>query len=174
MSTLFYLEKGCASIENAEKFSKKCGFYGLHALGSGCWLEGSPFLRGLRQIDSSSLKFAELVENGAKIADLVRHFVSSAEFNLVAVVIPDASCRIPFRHRSHGYAPEGRCRPIPSSRPVQQPAPWAWGRRQNPPAVGRGNEKAVDVRIFIEGGRLDALKRLAAWADRASRRSCRS
>ena len=89
MSTLFYLEKGCASIENAEKFSKKCGFYGLHALGSGCWLEGSPFLRGLRQIDSSSLKFAELVENGAKIADLVRHFVSSAEFNLVAVVIPE-------------------------------------------------------------------------------------
>ncbi len=26
MSTLFYLEKGCASIEIAEKFSKKCEF----------------------------------------------------------------------------------------------------------------------------------------------------
>ena len=50
MSTLFYLEKGCASIENAEKFSKKCGFYGLRPLGSRCWLEGGPFLRGLSQI----------------------------------------------------------------------------------------------------------------------------
>ena len=26
MSTLFYLEKGCASIENAEKFSKNADF----------------------------------------------------------------------------------------------------------------------------------------------------
>ena len=65
MSTLFYLEKGCASIENAEKFSKKCGFYGFHALGSRCGLEGGLFLRGLGQIDRPGLKFTELVENGA-------------------------------------------------------------------------------------------------------------
>ena len=78
MSTLFYLEKGCASIENAEKFSKKCGFYGLRPLGSRCGLEGGPFLRGLGQIDGPGLKFAELVENGAQIANLIGQLIGPA------------------------------------------------------------------------------------------------
>ena len=83
MSTLFYLEKGCASIENAEKFSKKCGFYGLRPLGSRCGLEGGPFLRGLSQIDGSGLKFAELVENGAQIADLIGQLIGPAALDVM-------------------------------------------------------------------------------------------
>ena len=76
MSTLFYLEKGCASIEFPEKISKNAD-YVVRASGRG--LEGRLFLRCLGQIDRPGLVFAELIEDGAQVADLVGQLIRAAE-----------------------------------------------------------------------------------------------
>ena len=86
MSTLFYLEKGCASIEFPEKISKNAD-YVVRASGRG--LEGRLFLRRLGQIDRPGLVFAELIEDGAQVADLVGQLIRAAELDLIAVVIPE-------------------------------------------------------------------------------------
>ena len=161
MSTLFYLEKGCASIEFPEKISKNAD-YVVRASGRG--LEGRLFLRCLGQIDRPGLVFAELIEDGAQVADLVGQLIRAAELDLIAVVIPEGDVIFLFHVERADMFKQPRA--VELAEHIERGGERR-GRRGGHALAHRGarEQKAVDMRVFVEGRGLDALERLAGGAD---------